>query len=136
MATTMMQNTPNAATRVKNPTIRPRLPKNSVMITRNASAVGIPILFVNTSIVPLKPYPPNHPNNFCAPCGNMTTPSVTRKISSDQESCVANNFLITFSFHSFLRDTLLQAKRKVRNLSVSRAVQVRLQETDVRRKTH
>src|SRR5437868_4642253 len=134
MATTMMQNTPNAATLVRNPTIRPKLPKNSVMITRNASADGTPIFSVNMFIVPLKPYPPNHPNNFWAPCGNMITPSITRKMSSDQESCVANNFLITFSFRHFSAKLSFRQRRKVRNLSVSRAVEVRLHETDARRK--
>jgi hypothetical protein len=42
----------------------------------------------------------------------MTTPSDTRKMSNDQESCVANNFLINILLSSFLRETLVQTKKE------------------------
>jgi len=37
------------------------------------------IMPVKKPIVPLKPYPPNHPSAFWAPCAKNTTPSTNRR---------------------------------------------------------
>jgi hypothetical protein len=47
--------------------IRPNPPKNSAAMARNANTAGTRIIRVKKPIVPVNPYPPNHPSIFCAP---------------------------------------------------------------------
>src|SRR5713226_155773 len=91
MATTKLTTIPNAATRMRNPPLKPRPPKNSAAIARNANGAGICIEPVKNPIVPEKPKPPNHPNIFCAPCAKKTTPSTSLRTAVAVLSSVANN---------------------------------------------
>src|SRR5437660_4869800 len=72
---------PSAATRVSRPIASPSGPRNSAITARNARAGGKPD-FAKDAMVPLKPYPPNHPSVFCAPCGNMTTARASLRMSA------------------------------------------------------
>ena len=100
IAPTMINVKLKAQNRVKSPSINARAPRDSPMITRKATTVGIPIP-VKNSIVPTNPYPPNQPNNFCAPCGNITPPKAIRNKAGTQSSVVPKNCLTIFSFLSF-----------------------------------
>src|SRR5207245_8500826 len=107
IAPSMMQSTPNAENRVRNPTINPNEPNDSPMITRNATAAGMCICWVKKPIVPAKPKPPDQPKSFWAPWGNITMPSITRRIKLDQDSSVANrafmaSLLSSCAFEAFL----------------------------------
>src|SRR5260370_25929016 len=62
------------------PKIRQRPPKNSAAIARNATGAGMCMTPVKKPIVPLKPYPPNHPSIFWAPCAKKITPSTSRRM--------------------------------------------------------
>src|SRR5438874_3486849 len=81
---------PSAATRVSSPTASPSGPRNSAITARNARAGGKPD-FAKDAMVPLKPYPPNHPSVFCAPCGNMTTARVSLRMSGTTPPFVATS---------------------------------------------
>src|SRR5260370_26940201 len=79
---------PSAATRVNRPIASPSGPRNSAITARNARAGGKPD-FVKYAMVPLKPYPPNHPSVFCAPWGNITTARVSLRMSGTTPPFVA-----------------------------------------------
>src|SRR6185437_4498924 len=104
IAPIMMAMKPAAVNLVRNPAINPRLPSDSPMMTRNATSQGSPIFWVKNPIVPSKPFPPNQPNNFCAPCANITLPSPTRRMRPAQESSVLKNvaMILSLSAHSLL----------------------------------
>src|ERR1017187_4192618 len=85
---------PNAAIRVRNPTIRPRPPKNSAAMARKASGAGMCMTPVKKPIVAEKPKPPNQPNIFCAPCAKKTIPSTSLRIAVAVLSSVVNSFRI------------------------------------------
>jgi len=70
----MLQKGPKAATRVSSPKIRPNPPKNSAAMARNANRGGMCNIPVKNPMVPVKPYPPNHPSIFWAPCAKKITP--------------------------------------------------------------
>src|SRR5881409_1570263 len=84
-----------AVTRVSRPMRSPRLPNDSPMITNRATSQGRCICSVKNPSVPANPNPPYQPSNFCAPCGNITTPSMIRRINPDQASSVSNSFLMS-----------------------------------------
>src|ERR1700722_13243760 len=65
----------------REPRIRPRPPKNSAVSARNANSTGMCMTSVKKPIVPLKPYPPNQPSIFWAPCAKKITPSTKRRIA-------------------------------------------------------
>lgn len=67
MAPSMMTISDPALNLVKNPLNRPRLPKNSPMMTRKAMIQGNPNFYVKNPIVPSNPNPPYQPSSFCAP---------------------------------------------------------------------
>jgi hypothetical protein len=46
---------------------------------------------VKNPIVPLNPFPPYQPSNFCAPCAKITIPTVTRKVKLTHDSSVSNS---------------------------------------------
>src|SRR6266481_8669269 len=75
----MLQRIPKAATRVRSPKTSPNPPKNSAAIARKAKGAGMCRIPVKKPIVPVKPYPPNHPSIFCAPCAKKTSPSTNRR---------------------------------------------------------
>src|SRR5579864_7908479 len=75
----MLQKIPNAATRVNRPKTRPSPPKNSAAMARNANGAGMCIMPVKKPIVPVNPYPPNHPSIFWAPWAKNTIPSTNRR---------------------------------------------------------
>src|SRR5579863_10180179 len=74
-ATSMLHKTPNAATRVRKPRIRPMPPRNSAMMARNANTTGMCAPLVKPAIVLEKPAPPKSPKVFCRPCGRIMTPA-------------------------------------------------------------
>src|SRR5882724_5640776 len=85
---------PNAAILASNPTINPRLPKNSAQMARNAKIAGICIWEVKKFMVPENPKPPNQPSIFCAPCRKKRTPRMSRISVSVVSLTVANSFLM------------------------------------------
>src|SRR5215831_3466418 len=91
IATSMLTAIPNAAIRARNPRMSPRPPKNSAAIARNANGAGMCIAPVKKAMVPEKPYPPNQPSIFCAPCAKNTTPSTSRRTAVAISSSVANS---------------------------------------------
>jgi hypothetical protein len=75
-----------AASLVRKPRNKAIGPRNSVKIARIAKTAGICILSLKDASVVAKPPPPNQPRTFCAPCGNMTIPRSTRKMSGETDS--------------------------------------------------
>src|ERR1700688_2980855 len=76
----MLQQIPKAARRVNRPKMRPSPPKNSAAMARNANTAGMCMAPVKKPIVPVKPYPPNHPSIFWAPWAKKITPSANRRM--------------------------------------------------------
>src|SRR5258706_1346296 len=98
----MFPQIPNAAMRVRNPTISPIPPKNSAAIARNASGAGMCIIRVNAPMVAHNPYPPNHPSIFWAPCAKKTTPRTILRIAVAVSPSVFTSFPNMFRSPSVL----------------------------------
>lgn len=91
-----------------NPMINATEPKNSTRIINKAMIHDSFIVSVKKFIVALNPYPPNIPNNFCAPCGSIMEPTVKRRINPVQELSEKNiNCFISFFF---TKETLIKSK--------------------------
>src|SRR5439155_23294697 len=124
--------------RVRKPRISPRLPSDSPMITREAITAGRCILSVKKPIVPANPKPPNQPKSFWAPWGNITTPSITRRIKLDQDSSVANRTFMASLLSSCAFEAFLEPQEQLAQLARlggrERPLEVRLHILDVGRK--
>ena len=101
---------PNALSLVRNPKISPSEPRNSAIITITTIAAGNPIPVIPSNVT-LNPPPPNHPNTFCAPCGNITAPSAMRRKIGTMSLFVANNFRSIFL--PFVSDTVIPLTAKL-----------------------
>jgi hypothetical protein len=88
-ATAMVTPMPKAQMRVPSPIINPIEPIDSASTAINAKMYGIPMVAVKKCMVPVKPYPPNQPSSFCAPCGNITKPKAMRSTVLEYSSYVA-----------------------------------------------
>src|ERR1700757_1630294 len=100
----MLQKIPNAATRVSRPKMRPSSPKNSAAIARNANGAGMCIMPVKKPIVPVNPYPPNHPSIFWAPWAKNTTPSTNRRTVMAASLSVAVSLRIIKSSYKLIAE--------------------------------
>src|SRR5206468_11134727 len=79
-APTMTPASNSATTRVPRPSTNRSGPTASARIPIHPATVGTPRLLKYCS-VPEGPWPPNHPNSFWAPCGNITPATVRRSRS-------------------------------------------------------
>src|SRR5207245_9187966 len=124
--------------RIRKPSISPRLPSDSPMITREAITAGRCILSVKKPIVPGNPKPPNQPKSFWAPWANITTPSITRRIRLDQYLSVANRAFMAAPLSSCAFEAFLEPQEQLAQLARlggrERPLEVRPHILDVGRK--
>ena len=88
IATSMKMVNPSAKGRVRNPTRRARLPKNSVKIPIAPMGIGIRYFCFQLLRVPLNPRPPNQARNCCDPWAKNAIVRPKRRIKKEKDESV------------------------------------------------